>query len=138
MVTHSQTVGELFFFLEGTNLMVELSSRCSLLERAVLLYLVLTLYSKSWKDSQMGKERWKLLMNLERLSVSFFPWQAEWPKLWWNTISFKKLLIGFLFNFNRIIYSPLFSLWCNNHIGYSIFDLIEILNFLLIVTLCII
>ena len=35
------------FFMEGTNLMVELNSRCSLLERAVLFYLVLILYSKS-------------------------------------------------------------------------------------------
>ena len=39
--------GGVDFFLEGTNLMVELNSRCSLLERAVLFYLVLTLYSKS-------------------------------------------------------------------------------------------
>ena len=33
--------------------------------------------------------------------------------------------IGFLFNFNMIIYNPLFSLRCNYHIELSIFDLIE-------------
>ncbi len=65
---------EVEIFLEDTNLDDRAKQQRLKLkiqfarERAVRFYLVLIIYSKIMKTQPNGKKRWKLLMNLERLS----------------------------------------------------------------------